>query len=212
MGRNRVTEKKSVIILHVILAVLETIAAVYMLVTQGLPMFRYYTVDSNTLQLAVSLWYLICFIRRREIPRLLTVLHLVSAVCLTITFLIAAFVLMPQSTFAYYFLNDVAPIYHFLGPLLGVITLMLSGAKIPGKAVFAPAAATLLYGFVLLILNIARVVTGPYFFLEVYSTPVSTIVMWFIIIFLLCMVLSVVYILLHRRLRKNGKKRQGKAD
>ena len=109
---------------------------------------------------------------------------------------------MPQSTFYYYFLANVAPINHFLGPLLSIIALMLADIQIPRKAVIAAAAATLLYGGIALVLNMAKVLKGPYFFLEVYTTPVQTIVMWFAIIFLLCIVLTVVYMALHKRLHR----------
>ena len=190
--------KRSVFIIHLILAVLEIIAASYILVKEGLPAFRYYTVDSNMLQLFVSLWALVCLIRKKDFPPALAVLQLVSAVCLTITFLIAAFVLMPQSTFAYYFLNNVAPINHLIGPVLSVAALMVSDMPIPRKAFIAPAAASLLYGVIALILNAARVLKGPYFFLEVYTTPVKTIVMWFVIILVLCIVLTLAYMALHR--------------
>ena len=202
MKKDSNKEKKIVIILHMVLVVMECIAAAYMFSTDGLSMFRYYTVDSNVLQLFVSGAFLVCFARNKEIPKALTVLHLVCAVCLTVTFLIAAFVLMPQSTFEYYFLANVAPINHFLGPLLSVIALMLCSQKIPKPAFIAPAAVSLLYGIAALILNAVKVLDGPYFFLEVYSTPLPTIVMWFVIITILCVGLTVLYMFLHSRILK----------
>ena len=117
---------KKELVLHLFIVVLETIAVIYLLAVEGPAVFRYYTVLSNMLMLAASAWYLSCFFGKKEIPVALTVLHLSAAVCLTVTFLIAAFVLMPQSTFAYYFLDNVAPILHFIGPVLSVVTLMLS--------------------------------------------------------------------------------------
>ena len=201
---------RSVIILHAVLVILESIAAFYMLSTEGLPVFRYYTVDSNIAQLIVSVCFLICFIRSKEIPKALTVAHLVCAVCLTVTFIIAAFVLMPQSTFEYYFLNNVAPINHFLGPLLSVIALMLSREEIPKIAAIAPAAVSLTYGFIALFLNYLKILEGPYFFLEVYSTPVLTIVMWFVIIFILCTGLTLAYMFLHSRICRSKSKLMNK--
>ena len=56
MEKNRI-----LLILHAAAAVLEIIAASYMIFTEGLPVFRYYTVDSNILMLIVSLWYLAYF-------------------------------------------------------------------------------------------------------------------------------------------------------
>ncbi len=198
-------QSKAVVILHAILVILECIAAVYMLATEGLPVFRYYTVDSNIAQLIVSAFFLACFVRRKEIPAALTVMHLVCAVCLTITFLIAAFVLMPQSTFEYYFLDNVAPINHFLGPVLSVTALMLSREQIPKIAVIVPALVSLIYGIIALILNYVKVLEGPYFFLEVYSTPVSTIVMWFCIILVLCIGLSLAYMFIHGRIHRSDR-------
>ena len=150
------------------------------------------------LQLFISLWVMVCFIRKKDFPPVLVVLQLISAVCLTVTFLIAAFVLMPQSTFAYYFLNNVAPINHLIGPVLSVAALMVCDMPIPRKAFILPAAASLLYGAVALVLNAAGVLKGPYFFLEIYTTPIKTIVMWFAIIFFLCIGLTLAYMALHR--------------
>ena len=203
-----VNRKKSVFIIHIVIAILEIIAACYMLGTEGLSVFRYYTVDSNILQLIVSVWYIICFIRKKEVPKVLVVLHLISAVCLTVTFMIAAFVLTPQSTFSYYFLENVAPINHFLGPVLSVAALMVTNVPIPKKAFVAPAAATILYGVVALILNAVKVLDGPYFFLEIYKTPVQTIVMWFAIIFVLCIGLAYAYMRLHRLCEKTNSNKE----
>ena len=67
--------------------------------------------------------------------------------------------------------------------------------------VTAPAAATLLYGIIALILNAARVLDGPYFFLRIYETPISVVVMWFLIIAVLCLALSALYMRLESRQR-----------
>lgn len=50
-----------------------------------------------------------------------------------------------------------------------------------------------------LILNIARILEGPCFFLEVCKTPPSTVVMWFAIIGALCLVLAAVYMKLREK-------------
>lgn len=202
MNKALSNKPKTLIILHLLIVVLETISLVYLLTVEGPAVFRYYTVLSNMLIFIVSAGYLACFAGRKEIPEALAVLHLAAAVSLTVTFLIAAFVLMPQSTFAYYFLDNVAPILHFLGPVLSVITFMLSGGEIPKYAVVVPALLTILYGIVALVLNAAKLLVGPYFFLEVYSTPAGTIAMWFGIIGVLCVILSVAYMFIHSRIRK----------
>ncbi len=65
--------------------------------------------------------------------------------------------------------------------------------KLPIRIVLLPVAATLVYGVICLLLNIAGVLEGPYFFLEARKTAPATIAMWFGIIAILCAVLSLVY-------------------
>ena len=168
-------------------------------------MFQYYTIDSNILQMLVSAAIVFRILYRKEerVSARLSILHLVCAVNLTITFLIALLVLAPQEGFAYYFIENVAPINHLLGPLLSVITFLFleESEKLPGIAVFIPMAATLLYGITALILNALRILDGPYFFLRIYDESLGTIVFWFAIITVLCTVLSGVYLWIRSRCR-----------
>ena len=181
------------ITLHIVIIILELIALVHDIMVFGAGMFQYYTINSNILQLLVSLGIVFYLMRKKAVPEFLRVLHLVCAVCLTITFLIAALVLAPQEGFAYYFLSDVAPINHFLGPVLSVLTFLLQGQRMNKKAVAAPMAASLLYGFAALLLNAANILDGPYFFLRVHSVPAGVIIQWFLIISVLCLGLSLIY-------------------
>ena len=191
-------------VLHGILVILEFIALIHDIWVFGAGMFQYYTIDSNLLQLVVSACILTYLLRGKRYPDWLAVLHLICAVCLTVTFMIAAFVLAPQEGFAYYFLTDVAPINHFLGPVLSVITFLFTqtGFPLQKRMVIAPTAATLLYGIIALILNVSRVLDGPYFFLRVHEVPLSTVVMWFLIIAALCLVLSALYMWLRSIVRR----------
>ena len=197
---------KKAAVLHTILFILEIVAFIHDIRAFGMSMFKYYTIDSNLLQMIVSgmIVYCVVFAKKDRIPRYLSILHLICAVCLTITFLIALLVLAPQEGFAYYFLENVAPINHFLGPLISVITFLFMerSGELPKRALFAPLSATLLYGVVALILNALRVLDGPYFFLKVYDTPVGTIIMWFAIISVLCIVLSGLYLWIKNRIQR----------
>ena len=194
--------------IHIILIVLELIALAHDFYAFGGGLFQYYTIDSNVLQMFVSAGILLCLRRGEEkdacVPLYLQVLHLVCAVALTVTFLIAALVLAPQEGFAYYFLSDVAPINHFLAPLLSVLTFLFSGKSgtLPRKAVLAPAAASLLYGDVLLVLNALRLTDGPYFFLRIHDEAPMTVFLWFVIIAALCLMLAAAYMWLRGRLTR----------
>ena len=128
-------------------------------------------------------------LKEKSFPELLTVAHFISAVGLTVTFLIAAFVLAPEGGIAYYFLNDVAPINHFIGPLLSVISLLFleRTEKLPLWIIIWPVAASLMYGVIALVLNALRLMDGPYFFLKVYEQSAGVIAAWFAIIAALCL-------------------------
>jgi hypothetical protein len=187
--------KKALIAVNIVIVVLEIIAFIHDCYAFGISLFEWYTVDSNVLQLIISAAVIFFCIKDRPLPPVLTILHFISAVGLTVTFLIAAFVLAPEGGIAYYFIENVAPINHFIGPLLSVISLLFLEIvpQLPVRIIVWPAAVSLCYGVICLILNGLRILDGPYFFLKVYEQPVSTIILWFVIIALLCIGLAFLY-------------------
>ncbi len=199
-------KNKSLIIVNVIIIILEVIAFIHDCYAFGISMFEWYTVDSNVLQLVVSVLVLFYVLKAKDIPDYVTRLHFVSAVGLTVTFLIAAFVLAPEGGISYYFIENVAPINHFIGPLLSVISLLFleKTKKLSMKVVALPACVTLIYGIICLVLNAVYVLDGPYFFLKVHEQPVGTVVLWFVIIAILCLALAFVYYRVKWRKRKQS--------
>ena len=187
--------KQPVVIINVILVVLEIIAFNHDCVAFGISMFKWYTIDSNILQMIISAMVVYFCVKGREIPGYVTLLHFISAVGLTVTFLIAAFVLAPQEGIRYYFIDNVAPINHFIGPVLSVVSLLYfeKTEKQPMRIIVWPMAATLFYGFVCLILNALNLLDGPYFFLKVHEQPAGVIAMWLGIVAALCLVLAFIY-------------------
>ena len=111
------------------------------------------------------------------------------------TFLIAAFVLAPEGGIRYYFIENVAPVNHLIGPALSVISLLFleQTKKLRQRIIVWPAAASLFYGVICLILNALNRLDGPYFFLQVHEQPAHVIIMWFGIIAALCLGLSFLY-------------------
>ncbi|MDO4418082.1 MAG: hypothetical protein Q4C02_07375 [Eubacteriales bacterium] len=198
-----------VVIINVIIVVLEIIALIHDCMVFGPALVKWYTIDSNVLQMGVSALVVYYCLKGREIPGRITVLHFISAVGLTITFLIAAFVLAPEGGIHYYFIDNVAPINHLIGPALSVISLLFleKTSKQPIRIVLWPAVVSLLYGAVCLILNACRLLDGPYFFLQVYEQPAGVIALWFGIIAVLCLGLSLLFYLIKwghvRRLPEN---------
>ena len=182
-------EYRMVFYVNLILVVLEIIAFVHDVYAFKLGLFEWYTVDSNVLQLIISGFVVYYCVKEKPLPGLLTVAHFISAVGLTVTFLIAAFVLAPEGGI------DVAPINHFIGPLLSVISLLFleKAEKLPLRIIIWPAAASLMYGVIALVMNALRIMDGPYFFLKVYEQSAGLIATWFAIIAALCLGLAFLY-------------------
>lgn len=183
------------IVINIVIIILELIAFVHDCFAFGVSLFEWYTVDSNVLQLVVSIMVLFYVLNGKDIPGFVTVLHFISAVGLTVTFLIAAFVLAPEGGVEYYFLENVAPINHFIGPLLSVISILFfeKVEKLPMKIIAWPAGVTLVYGVICLALNAVNVLDGPYFFLKIHEQPMGTIILWFGIIAVLCVALAFLF-------------------
>ena len=192
--------KKAVITINTIIVILEIVALIHDCYAFGIRLFEWYTVDSNVLQLVVSALILRFTLKGEDIPKFVTTMHFVSAVGLTVTFIIAAFVLAPQGGVAYYFLSDVAPINHFIGPLLSVISLIFleKVEKLSIKVIIWPAVMSLIYGVICLILNAVHMLDGPYFFLQIHEQSATTIILWFAIIAVLCVGLAALYYKLKR--------------
>ena len=197
-------EDRAVFYVNLILVILETVAFAHDIYAFRFGLFEWYTVDSNVLQFVVSVWVICCVLRNKQFPLILTVAHFISAVGLTVTFLIAAFVLAPEGGIAYYFLNDVAPINHFIGPLLSVISLLFleKTERLSLSTIIWPAVASLTYGAIALVLNAVRIMDGPYFFLKVYEQSAGVIILWFAIIAVLCLGLALLYYKIKWRKRK----------
>jgi len=192
---NQATRNKPLLIVNTIIVILEIIAFIHDCTVFGLSLFKWYTVDSNLLQLVVSALVVYYCLKNVSLPDSITLIHFISAVGLTVTFLIAAFVLAPEGGIRYYFIENVAPVNHLIGPALSVVSLLFleKAKKQPLHIIIWPAVVSLMYGVVCLVLNALNLLEGPYFFLEVRKQPVTTIVMWFAIIAVLCLFLSFVY-------------------
>ena len=187
--------QRPIVIVNLLIIILEIIAFIHDCTVFGLSLFKWYTVDSNILQLVVSISVVYYCIKDKELPDTLTLTHFISAVGLTITFLIAAFVLAPEGGIRYYFIENVAPINHLIGPALSVVSLLFleKVRKMPMHVIIWPAVVSLIYGIICLILNACNVLEGPYFFLEIHKQPAGTIITWFVIIAVLCVAISFVY-------------------
>ena len=156
-------------------------------------MFFFYTEQSNMFAAVVcgmvALAQLVCIFTGGEVPRWLHTLKYIATCCLTMTFFTVVFVLAPMNGPGglYMLLCTSSMLYHhLLNPLAAFVSFLFLERRplLPRSAVKWALAPTVLYGGILLWLNVQRVVEGPYPFLMVYQQSVQATVLWSVAILL----------------------------
>ena len=173
----------------------ETIAVPMSWAMGGTIMFTMYTELSNIFNgavcLLVGLWQLSCIFTGRELPLWLKRLKFISTSCLAMTFLTVVIILAPMYEDGngwYIMLCTSSMLYHhLLNPLAAIFSFVLleRSPRLPRSTVKWALLPTVLYGGIILWLNIQRVVDGPYPFMKVYDQSVQASVLWCIAILLM---------------------------
>ena len=173
----------------------ETIAVPMSWAMGGTIMFTMYTELSNIFNgavcLLVGLWQLGCIFTGRELPLWLKRLKFISTSCLAMTFLTVVIILAPMYEDGngwYIMLCTSSMLYHhLLNPLAAIFSFVLleRSPRLPHSTVKWALLPTVLYGGIILWLNIQRVVDGPYPFMKVYDQSVQASVLWCIAILLM---------------------------
>ena len=171
------------IVLNILLIVLEIIALAITIDLIGLDL-TYYTVDANLFALISAILFLTL---KKRIPKAVDILKYSSTLALLITFLVVIFILYPMRDFNFNFLFLEGPnlYFHVLCPLIVLISFLLfenNELENTLKNNLYAMLFTLIYAVIIISLNIAKVVTGPYPFLMVYSQPLLASLFWVIVI------------------------------
>ena len=163
----------------------------------GISVVRFFTFLSNfvgVISAAFLCAALIMSLKNRSylISRTAATLKFVSTCCLTLTFLVVVFALVPlavgrQSTIGETisrFLFTGNMLYqHFLCPVVSIISIIFIDplnfgfAKARKLALYATC-PVLAYAIVVTLLNVLKVMRGPYPFLDVYAQPVYVSILW----------------------------------
>ncbi len=165
----------------------------------GLSMFRYYTQDSNYLALISSIFFVAFACRqhftRKAMLQWVILLRGMATCCLTLTFLIVLFVLIPMAGIAsapMMLLDGTMLFHHLLCPILSFVSFLFWEKEhlTISYPVLWSMVPTFIYAVIILLLNILKVLRGPYPFLYVYEQPLWMSLLWICIIlgiaFLIC--------------------------
>ena len=181
-------KRKISIIINILIVVFE-LFALFESSKNGRVLIEYYTIDSNILVFISSFIYLIYVLKNEKVNGLPKVLKYISTVCVTVTLIVVLVILLPMFNFNFKFLllDGTMFFHHVFCPVLSIITFIFFDEieKYDKKDVEYPLATTLLYAFILILLNLAGKVDGPYPFLRVYNLTISIAIGWVSLIFLI---------------------------
>lgn len=150
-------------------------------------MFTFYTENANMFAAMVcalvAAGQLRCIFTGRELPLWLKRLKYIATSCLLLTLLTVIFVLAPAwgPDGLYVGLCTGSMLYHhLLNPLAALASLLLleRSPRLPRSTVRWALLPTVIYGAVLIGLNILGAVDGPYFFLQVRHQSALSSVLW----------------------------------
>lgn len=180
----KLNKKNIAIILNLAIVIMEIIGFIVTIQERHKITVEFYTEDSNLLALFSSSLFLIYTLLKKEMPKIVKYLKYMSTICLTLTILVVIFVLCPSqgNNFVFMLFYKSLFVQHFLAPIVSLITfIFFDGLSVDSKIEnFIGTSITLLYGIIILPLNILRIIEGPYPFLLVYEQPIWATILWII--------------------------------
>lgn len=181
-------KNKLLISLNVLVIVLEIVGFIFSVNEFGFNVFTYYTQYSNFLAL-ISSALLIYSLMKNNYSKKMRFLRYITAQMLAVTFIVVTFILVPLiGKEGYKMLVYGSMLYHhFLCPILVIVSFVFleKGCPITKKDPLYVLIPTCVYGLTMLVLNILKVIDGPYPFLQMYSLPIYlTLPMLSLVIFI----------------------------
>ena len=171
------------ILINILIIILEITGFILLVKEEGFIDISYYTEDSNIILLFSSILILIYLIQDKELPSWLKSFRFLAVVSVTTTFIIVLTVLSwstDQGLYHLLFFNHLLYL-HTLCPLLAIMSFIFI-EKYDDLNVIHGIYFTIFYAVVLIILNILKIVDGPYPFLRVYDQSILESVVWIIVI------------------------------
>lgn len=159
--------KKS-FICNILLAFLEIIGFYIVIFKTGRISLLMYTIDSNILCLITSILFIIFYLNKKD-NKVIHTLRFITTLSLTITFIIASTILSLTSGFYNMMFNGEFIFFHLLCPIISFVSFGLEKYSITLKETLLVPLITIIYGVFVLILNILKIVEGPYPFFLVYQ-------------------------------------------
>lgn len=171
------------IIINLMIVILEIIGFILVFNELGITSLEYYTEDSNLLLLISSIIFLIYISKNDELPEWFKSFRFIAVVSTTLTLIIVLTVLSWTTDLGLYHLlfNGSMLYHHTLCPLLAIISFSLL-ERYETLNTIKGLYFTLIYAAIMIVLNVLKIVEGPYPFLLVYKQPVVHSILWTVVI------------------------------
>lgn len=178
------------IIINLAIIVLEILGTIKSVQEQGLNVIRFYTENSNYLALAAAIFFVVFMLLKtkgkiKAIPKWVSYLKLMATSCVMLTLIVVIAILGPMAGGYKILLFAGSMLYHhFLCPLLCLFSFILfeEHTAFNKKSALIAFVPTMIYALIIIILNIFKVIEGPYPFLMVYNQPIYMSAIWFVVI------------------------------
>lgn len=190
------------IILNFLVFGMEIVGTYHSFQDGGIPNLRFYTVLSNVLALVVSFLYVVYYIRNfnqkeHAFPRWLKQLKFVTCNCLAVTFVVVITVLIPMEgiqSVDHYIFGPANIYHHVFCPIVMIFSFCVfeKERKITKRDNMLAMIPTIIYAAVMIVLNLLKVLRGPYLFLYVYEQPIYMSVIWAVAILALTYILGLI--------------------
>lgn len=187
------------LILNAILLLLEILGFYLIICDHNKLLIKYYTQSSNLLTLITSFLFVISYFvnlsnEHNKIPNWVKKLRYVSTCSLALTlFMVLLYSLsLSNGTFTNAMLHNSSLYHHTLCPIISIISFILFEEynKQGIKDIVTALSFTFIYGFIILIVNILKILKGPYTFLLIYNQPIYSTILYVVSILLCAIIIA----------------------
>lgn len=187
IGEFMKTKQKLALLMNLISGALQLYALILVFTARGFSPLQYYTVDSNIFACISSFVLVGALLIKGKTPLWVHKLRYFATSCLAVTAVVVLVIIIPASGFQQIpelLFQGTNLWQHTVCPLLSIISFLLFEKEYQldsNQSIYA-LVPTFIYGTITLILNVIRVIRGPYTFLFIYEQSVWMTFMWMIII------------------------------
>lgn len=189
--------------INLIIVFLEIIGVVLSIKRRGVSAFMFYTEIVNYFTLGVSVWFVLEYLIKQKASMFTMCLRFTSTVCLSVTFIMVVTVLIPMfpNTFIFMMFKDSNLYQHLICPVLSILSLILFENTNKFKKIYILYALipTFIYGVICIILNLTKVIIGPYPFFYLYEIPWYISIPWLVGVFLVVCGVDILIFWLHNK-------------